>query len=71
MNLLFDQNISFRIIKKIENVDISIRSGGSAKVIWLHLGNTSREIVAAKLIAEQHRIGEFLMDTESGFLQIS
>lgn len=110
MKLLFDQNISFRIIKKIEGalpdskhiselnltdasdhviceyarihdycivtsdsdfIDISILWGGTPKIIWLRLGNTSTEKVAIKLISEKQRILDFMASPTMRFLQIT
>lgn len=60
MKLLFDQNISFRIVKKLENVFPEAR-----------YGNTSTENIAEAIKKQHSIITEFLSSSdESAFLEL-
>ena len=70
MKLLFDQNISFRIINKIQDLypgskqvqDFGLVKGSSPKIIWLRPGNTSTQNIEIVLRKNYDVIQTFLTD---------
>ena len=109
MKLLFDQNVSHRIItllKKefpeaqqvrnlnLENnsdsqiwlfarendycivtfdadfIDIATLKGAPPKIIWLRLGNTSTASISNKIISYKAQIQDFLLSSESAFMEV-
>lgn len=107
--LLFDQNISFKVAKKIQEsfpgakhvsdhrlqgqrdidiwefakahnlcivtfdfdfIDLSMLKGFPPKIIWLRLGNTTIEIIVARLESDAKLITDFLASTDTAFLEI-
>lgn len=109
MKLLFDQNLSYRIIKKILNSfpdskhisevkltnsddkaiwyyaqkenfiivthdsdfdDLFLLNGFPPKIIKFKIGNLSNEEAVSIILKNEKSIREFIMDEESGFLEI-
>ena len=65
MKLLFDQNISFRLIKRILN----IIKGTPIKIIWLRTGNTTTRNLEIILKSKVSLIKSFLKE-DYGCLEI-
>ena len=74
MKLLFDQNISYRISKKLidfpitslhvsecDLYDLAILKGHPPKVIWLRTGNLTTSKIVEIILKNQALITEFLI----------
>jgi predicted nuclease of predicted toxin-antitoxin system len=64
MKLLFDQNLSFRLVA-------TLVLGHPPKVIWVRLGNCATAAVVALLRAKCTEIHEFVADPAASFLALS
>lgn len=62
----------FVIVSKDEDFhQLAFLEGPPPKVVWIRLGNCSTSDIAAALVREADRIGEFVVDTAAAFLVIS
>ena len=65
MKLLFDQNLSYRIVAKVlENFP------ESSHVIWLRAGNSSVEHNVQLLLRHAKRIIEIINNNETGIIEV-
>ena len=85
MRLLLDQNISFRVAKKLERVfpackhvsdcglmdkeDPEIWTYAQNKIIWLRTGNLTKNDIVKLLIEKEQQIKEFI--EADGFRDVS
>ncbi|QCW98717.1 hypothetical protein FGM00_00735 [Aggregatimonas sangjinii] len=71
MKLLFDQNISFRLIKKIARdfLEFNTLYGSPPKIIWLRTGNLTTKHLAELIIHRRKLIRAFLEDSSREILQ--
>lgn len=82
MKLLFDENISFRIVKKVKEVfpesrgfdedfsDLQSLKGFPSKIIWLRMGNSFTLNVLHKLPENIQAIHDLSDNPQLGILEL-
>ena len=71
MKLLFDANVSHKLVRALASDERSYVEGFPPKIIWLDVGNAGTVAIATLLRSELERIERFAIVEETSVLILS